>query len=551
MSWQELTPYSVTTSFDANTAFEELRYLNGGYQFEKAAYDVVGNPKDIVVDLPLGALGNPLATAERCPLSDIGSGAGEVKSSCPASSVVGYVVLENAANAILGSLSHVPEVTSISNMVPEHGYPAELGIALSKYAVFLYASVVNTASGYALRVAVPSLVRAEGVRFSTLTFFGNPAKQDASGGPETAFFTNPVDCSAGALKAKIEANSWQEPENWVSAESVAYSHLTGCGPAEALAFDPTFAMAPSPAAQGGSSQADEPSAYTADLKVPQRTGFGETATPELRDATVRLPEGLSVSPSAAEGLQGCRESGPEGIDMPLARAHPDEAGEGEEIGADGLAHLSAGHCPAASTLGTAEVSTPLLPNPLSGHVYLAQPKCGGEGQPACTQASATNGELYGLYIELAGEGVVIKLPGSVAADPSTGRLTATFTENPQFPFEDLKLHFNGGPPGTAGQPAGVREHFGEQRPVGLVGRTRRHARRDRLGHAVYDRLERRGRRVSGEPAVRAVAERRHRLAGRRRLQPLERHLHPPRSRTVPLRRAGKDAAGPAGGCSPP
>ena len=116
----------------------------------------------------------------------------------------------------------------------------------------------------------------------------------------------------------------------------------------------------------------------------------------------------------------------------------------------------------ASTLGTVEVLTPLLPTrcggegqavckpgespaPLQGHVYLAQPKCGGEGQPECTEASATNGELFGLYIEAEGSGVIIKLPGSVAASPQTGQLTATFKENPQLPFSDLKLHFHGGP----------------------------------------------------------------------------------------------------------
>jgi hypothetical protein len=41
--------------------------------------------------------------------------------------------------------------------------------------------------------------------------------------------------------------------------------------------------------------------------------------------------------------------------------------------------------------------------------------------------------------------VIVKLPGTVAANPSTGQLTATFKENPQLPFSDLKLHFHGGP----------------------------------------------------------------------------------------------------------
>ena len=428
-------PYSVTASFDTNT----YKWVPSEGTTE---YLPVGAPNDVVVDLPLGFLGDPLASGERCTLIDMD----HAPPACPAGSVVGYVVLATGHEEVFGSRENGPLYSPIFNVVPEHGYPAELGVEAASKDVFLYASVGRTASGYDVRVAVPGLFQqAVHITFSSLTLFGDPARQDGTGGPETAFFTDPVDCSAGPLAARIEANSWQEPGNWVGEEAVAYSHVGGCGPGEALAFDPAFEMAPSPAGEGGSTQADEPSAYTAELKVPQTTGFGETATPELRDATVTLSEGVSVSPSAAEGLAGCRETGPEGIDIPTAQAHPDEAGEGEEIGADGLAHLAGGHCPQASIVGTVEVSTPLLPHPLTGHVYLAQPKCGGEGQPACTEASATNGELYGLYIEAAGEGVVVKLPGTVSANPSTGRLTATFKENPQLPFEDLKLHFNGGP----------------------------------------------------------------------------------------------------------
>ena len=89
--------------------------------------------------------------------------------------------------------------------------------------------------------------------------------------------------------------------------------------------------------------------------------------------------------------------------------------------------------------------SPLLNKPLDGHVYLAQPRCGGNGQPPCTEASATNGELFGLYVEVAGEGVIVKLAGTVAAVPSTGQLSATFVDNPQFPFSSLRFHFHGGP----------------------------------------------------------------------------------------------------------
>ena len=87
-------------------------------------------------------------------------------------------------------------------------------------------------------------------------------------------------------------------------------------------------------------------------------------------------------------------------------------------------------------------------------MYVAEPQCGNEGEPACSAASATNGELYGLYLEVAGSGTVVKLKGVVAANPVTGRLTTTFRENPQFPFSEVKLRLNGGPRAPLSNPQG-------------------------------------------------------------------------------------------------
>ena len=74
------------------------------------------------------------------------------------------------------------------------------------------------------------------------------------------------------------------------------------------------------------------------------------------------------------------------------------------------------------------------------------------------------GKLFGLYVVAEGSGVVVKLPGKVAANPSTGQLTATFGENsevktlagglPQLPFSDFKLHSRGGPGAPLANPPG-------------------------------------------------------------------------------------------------
>ena len=172
--------------------------------------------------------------------------------------------------------------------------------------------------------------------------------------------------------------------------------------------------------------------------------LGQLATPELKSALITLPDGLSLSPSVASGpkaLEGCTPAQIDLLGTELGEGHP--GGNGSPYD-DGLTHASPGHCPEGSRVGEVEVTTPLLEEPLKGYVYVAQPSCGGGGQPECTSASAENGELYGLYLELAGSGVIMKLHGRVSVNATTGQITTTFSENPQLPFVELKLKLYGG-----------------------------------------------------------------------------------------------------------
>ncbi len=122
-----------------------------------------------------------------------------------------------------------------------------------------------------------------------------------------------------------------------------------------------------------------------------------------------LPAGMTVSPSAANGLGACTS---------------------EEIG---LHNAEKPSCPDSSKVGSAEVVTPLLEAPLQGSVYVAQ------------QGNNPFGSLLALYLVMEADGAIIKLPGEVALDPVTGQITTTFDQNPQLPFSDLKLTFFGGP----------------------------------------------------------------------------------------------------------
>jgi hypothetical protein len=410
-------PYAVTADLDpklevppgtTDAADEQRKYMN------VAGGDEV---RTVVAELPLGLIGDPQATP-RCSMAQF-TESGENKNLCPANTRVGVVTLGKEEG--LGDGPY-----QLFNLAPEAGHAAEFGLSAQSFAIVLYGDVVHSARGYVLRVtALPIEAQLHGF---SVTFFGDPAAVFATGGKETPFLTNPVDCAAGeaARTLMVHIDSWGHPgagdpfdgdfsdPNWAAA-GTTLPPVEECG---ALTFNPSLSLAPISAAEGGTTQADEPSGYDVNLQVPETETYSELATPELKTATVTLPEGLSVSPSAANGLQACSDA-----QIALQSNEP-------------------GSCPLASQIGTVKVTTPLLEAPLEGQVFLGEPECS-----PCGESDAGDGHLFRLFIQVHSEarGITIKLPGVVKANPQTGRLTAEFAENPQLPFSDLELKFKSGP----------------------------------------------------------------------------------------------------------
>jgi hypothetical protein len=132
------------------------------------------------------------------------------------------------------------------------------------------------------------------------------------------------------------------------------------------------------------------------------------APSHLRRAVVTMPEGVSLSPGAADGLRACSDA-----QLRLRSDGPDE-------------------CPDASKIGTAELIVPTLEERLRGSIVVR---------------SSTPDQLFRIAVTLAvpERGVFIRLPGSVQADPLTGQVSAVFDDLPQLPFSNLRLRFKGGP----------------------------------------------------------------------------------------------------------
>ncbi|MFI5009619.1 MAG: hypothetical protein ACHQDY_05020 [Solirubrobacterales bacterium] len=410
-------PFTLTTSFDLTSDNQEREGI--------VSYDPTGAVKDIVLDLPLGFAVDP-QSAPRCLLSALQLTVG--KTSCPAVSRIGTLVLERLGGSFSQSEGPASATTAVYNVVPEAGYPMEFGASYLGVPILMYGSVVRMGSGYGLRLAVPG-VPDFGLIGASLTLFGDPSERNGGPGPSSPFFVNPVDCLAGSSPARLEADTWQHPDVYSTAAAVTYPQVRGC---DALQFQPTLSVMPD------TTLAAEPSGYTIDVRVPQNENPSQLSTPELKSATVTLPAGVSLSPAAAGGLVGCPATGPQGIDI----AGSESAGsEGSELGPDGLYHTAPGHCPAASTIGTVEIATPLLGAPLEGRVLAA---CGKEGRGLCGEGSVLDARPVGVYLEVAGSGVVVKLAGTVAVDEATDQLTLAFDELPQLPFSELKVHLKGG-----------------------------------------------------------------------------------------------------------
>ena len=56
-------------------------------------------------------------------------------------------------------------------------------------------------------------------------------------------------------------------------------------------------------------------------------------------------------------------------------------------------------------------------------------------------------------------------PARSTADPKTGQLTTSFTDNPQLPFEDLAVQLPRRPAGAADDPADLRHLHDHRRPL--------------------------------------------------------------------------------------
>ncbi len=373
------------------------------------------NLKDLHIDLPPGVVGNA-AALPHCDMSRVTTGFNSPEPACPLNTVVGMAILDIA---FPGFEFWDPLPVLIYNITPYADEPAAFALSVQGIPVRLDTAVLP-GDEYRVRVSVTRVHEELYILGGEVTFWGVPADHTGPGPfadtttvrsfggpnpqePRQPFLANATSCAGAPQPVDATLESWQNQGVLVPAQTTL-APFTGC---QKLPFEPSVSV------NAATHRAGVLAGYDIDLRVPQTESPDGLATAHLKDATVTLPEGTALSPSLASGLTGCSS---------------DQMQVGTALAAE---------CPASSKIGDATVTSPLLPGPVQGAVYVGTP---------------LPGNTYRILLALDGYGVEVKLEGKVTPDPVSGRLTATFANNPQLPFSKLHLSLKGGPNGALVNP---------------------------------------------------------------------------------------------------
>ncbi|HEV3034234.1 MAG TPA: hypothetical protein VGX72_05540 [Solirubrobacteraceae bacterium] len=401
-----LTSFSAGVLVDENTANPQPSdYATQAGSHPDVAYTKFtldtsqGSAEFVRVDLPAGLTVNPQAIP-RC------SASGTTLGSCASDTRVGTATVTIANVPIFGKQT---VSGAVYNMTAPAGAPADFAFEVTVGALFtvrtdLVGGVRDYASngqpgdfGEYFTISSISNLLGTALEKSELVFWGAPEEHNGGGAPNNAFLTNPTSCG-GPQTTYIYASTYSPV---VSGRS-SYTTPVGTSGCEHVPFSPTVSVTPS------TMQRDKPDGITVDVGVAQNQNPAGIASSHLENASITLPPGMSLDPSAANGLQACTEA-------------QFAAGTNSAVA-----------CPVSSVVGSVEISTPVLAAPLTGSLYVGAPE---------------EGNLYRVFLdaENTASGVIVRLIGSVTANAATGQLTATFTGSPQVPFTALKLAFKTGP----------------------------------------------------------------------------------------------------------
>jgi hypothetical protein len=427
--------------------------------------------RNLQFNLPPGLVANTSAVPQCSSLDFTHVSEGGIVNLCPGDTAIGVVSITVDEPQNLGLVTFpVP----LFNLAPNRGEPARFGFTVVNSPVILDTSI-RTGSDYGATVRVSNITELAAFLSTTVTFWGVPGEPvhnssrgwgcfDEGTWPEpqlevpclpsteskpAPFLALPTACTAD-FEPSVEGLSWPSKAAPAGASFAAvpyqltdgFGRMLGFSACNQLSFSPFIEVKPDVEA------ASSPSGVTVHVRVPQEVNENAAglASSNVKDIAVTFPEGVTVNPAAADGLEACSEA--------QIGLLPGKGAQGEL-----LFTADEPSCPDAAKIGTVSVKSPLLPKgqDVEGALYLATPSANGE--PGMNPFNS----LIATYIVAKDpiSGVLLKLPGQVSLDPTTGRITATFDNNPQLAFEDAEIHLFGGSRAPFSTPALCRNNTPE------------------------------------------------------------------------------------------
>jgi hypothetical protein len=335
----------------------------------------------------------------------------------------GYVIPPQAAKG-----SRV----AVYNLEPKFGEPARLGFIIGFSKVIVLEGGVAWESDFHEYFTIhlpPPSVGVSSLR-SRLVAFGQSGDGTHVTLPTTCF--DPAELP-DPYSTWFRGESYGEPNPTFPEGSTPWqaklppgARTTGC---ESVPFDPSLEV------DAGTNNVDSPAPATVTTRMPfdpakeggeVRNGATEgISQSHVRKAEISLPQGMGINPSGAQGLAVCTDA---------------QFRKGERV--------MDNQCPASSDIGTVEVESPPLAEPLVGNVFVGQQ----------LSRNPESGDLYRIFLEAKSEqeGINARLVGHVKADKVTGALTAVIDDQltgefagklpsglPQVPFKEIRVHIDG------------------------------------------------------------------------------------------------------------
>jgi len=321
---------------------------------------------------------------------------------------------------------------AVYNLVPNEGEPARLGFVIAGTRVIELEGGVAWESDFHeyFTIKLPEPSAPFSSLKSRLVAYGQSGDGTHITLPTTCF--NP-DEWPHLYSTWFRGESWGEqnptfPEGSTPFEAKLPPGVapTGC---DRVPFDPGLDVDP------GTKAVDSPARATVTTTLPsdpakeggevRNEGKEGISQSHVRKAEVVLPKGMGINPSGAQGLVACTD---------------DQFKKGQRVFDN--------QCPAASDIGSVEVVSPPLAEPLVGDVYVGTQNSG----------DPESGNQFRILLEAksAHEGINARLIGRIVANKTTGDLTAVLNDKlvnqfagelpeglPQVPFQSIKVHIDG------------------------------------------------------------------------------------------------------------